>query len=80
MASCDSVLKKDDERFYGPIKRAMYSVQALCMYKKLLGKLIVQKRAEWLRCLGHVLRKKGMEGLALTGGIVGKRDRNINFI
>ena len=38
-------------------------------------KLILEIRTKQMRFLGHLLRKDGLENLALTGKIEGKRSR-----
>ena len=43
----------------------------LLLEKKLIGEI----RTRQMRFLGHVIRKDGLENLALTGKIEGKRGR-----
>ena len=45
------------------------------MERKLIGKI----RTRQLRFLGHVIRKDGLENLALTGKIEGKEGNEVAF-
>ena len=49
-------------------------IQRAGVERKLIGEI----RTRQMRLLGHVIRKDGLENLALTGKIEGKRGRGKN--